>query len=79
MIFLSSRKGNGKQGAPAQIINDSFFKGPQGTLDHADFVSFDNDKEEFSQTMEGGGTLGPDDPDDNPGNTQDGGGVNGSS
>ena len=73
MIFLSSRKGNGKQGGAAPIINDSFFRADRlGTLDRADFVSFDHDKEEFSKTLEEGGTLGPDDPDDNPGNSKDG-------
>ena len=67
MIFLSSRN-NKKSGAAP--INDSFFRGDlQRTQDNADLVSFERD---YSETLEDGNTLGPDDPDDTTGG---GGGI----
>lgn len=60
MIFLSSRKN--KQNGIASI-RDSFFR-EQKTVEDADFISFEKENE-YSETMEGGGYRGPDDPDEN--------------
>ena len=68
MIFLSSRNTKKSGAAP---INDSFFRGDlQRTQDNADLVSF---VREYSETLEDGDTLGPDDPDDTAGGG--GGGI----